>query len=163
MDLLNAPGPARIYSKIDLKHAYHLVCIAEGDKPKTAFCTHYSSYKWPFGLSNALASFQRFINEVLGDLMDVCMVGYLDDILVYLDSLEDHWNHVWEVLWHLRKVGLYANLKKCKFHMDTMEYLRFILSPKGLQWTQQRYPQSRIGLNHGRSERYRHSSGSPTS
>src|SRR5258708_26678285 len=85
------------------------------------------------GLSNALASFQRFINEVLGDLMDVCMVGYLDDILVYLDSLEDHQNHVWEVLWCLCKAGLYMNLKKCKFHTDTVEYLGFILSPKGLQ------------------------------
>ena len=61
------------------------------------------------------------------------MVGYLDDILVYSDSLEDHWNHVREVLWHLRKAGLYVNLKKCKFHTDTVEYLRFILSPKGLQ------------------------------
>ena len=45
-DLLNAPAPARIYSKIDLKHAYHLVCIAEGDESKTAFCTWYGSYKW---------------------------------------------------------------------------------------------------------------------
>src|SRR5258708_13973866 len=129
-------APARIYSKIDLKHAYHLVHIAEGDEPKTTFHTHYGSYEWQvmlFRLSNAPASFQRFINEVLGDLMDVCMVGYLDDILVYSDSLEDHRNHVWEVLRHLHKVGLYVNLKKCKFHMDTMEYLRFILSPKGLQ------------------------------
>src|SRR5260221_13135983 len=87
----------------------------------------------PFGLSNALVAFQRFINEVLGDLMDVCMVGYLDDILVYSDSLEDHQNHVREVLRCLHKAGLYTNLKKCKFHTDTMEYLRFILSPKGLQ------------------------------
>ncbi len=136
LDLLTSPAPTRIYSKIDLKHAYHLVHIAEGDEPKTAFCTHYGSYEWqvmPFGLSNALASFQRFINEVLGDLMDVCMVGYLDDILVYSDSLEDHQNHVWEVLRCLHKAGLYANLKKCKFHTDTVEYLGFILSPKGLQ------------------------------
>src|SRR5260370_23867200 len=65
--------------------------------------------------------------------MDVCMVGYLDDILVYSDSLEDHQNHIWEVLRHLRKVGLYANLKKCKFHTDTMEYLGFILLPDRLQ------------------------------
>src|SRR5260221_838286 len=136
LDLLMSPAPARIYSKIDLKHAYHLVCIAKGDKPKTAFHTCYGSYEWqvmPFGLSNTLASFQRFINEVLGDLMDVCMVGYLDAILVYSDSLEDHRNHVREVLRHLRKAGLYANLKKCKFHTDTVEYLGFILSPKGLQ------------------------------
>ena len=45
-DLLTSPAPARIYSKIDLKHAYHLVCIAKGDEPKTAFHTHYGSYKW---------------------------------------------------------------------------------------------------------------------
>src|SRR5260221_12021799 len=87
----------------------------------------------PFGLSNAPAAFQRFINEVLGDLMDVCTVGYLDDILIYSDSLEDHRDHVREVLCRLRMVGLYANLKKCKFHTDTVEYLRFILSPKALQ------------------------------
>ncbi len=60
-DLLNSPGLARIYSKIDLKHAYHLVQIAEEDKPKTAFRTHYGSYKWrvmPFSLTNAPAVFQ---------------------------------------------------------------------------------------------------------
>src|SRR5258705_4653969 len=135
-DLLTSPAPARIYSKIDLKHAYHLVCIAEGDEPKTAFHTCYGSYEWrvmPFGLSNTPAAFQRFINEVLGDLMDVCTVGYLDNILVYSDSLEDHRDHIREVLCHLCTAGLYANLKKCKFHMDTVEYLGFILSPKGLQ------------------------------
>src|SRR5260370_24906807 len=109
LDLLMAPAPSRIYSKIDLKHAYHLVRIAEGDEPKTAFCTCYSSYEWrvmPFRLSNAPAAFQRFINEVLGDLMDVCMVGYLDDILVYSDSLEDHRYHVREVLRRLCTAGL---------------------------------------------------------
>src|SRR5258708_10980532 len=87
----------------------------------------------PFRLSNAPVAFQRFINKVLRDLMDICMVGYLDDILIYSDSLEDHQDHVREVLCRLHTVGLYANLKKCKFHMDTVEYLGFILSPKGLQ------------------------------
>src|SRR5271156_6883221 len=85
-DLLNAPAPARIYLKIDLKHAYHLVRIAEGDEPKTTFRTRYGSYEWrvmPFGLTNGPVAFQRFINDVLGDLMDVCTIGYLDDILVY--------------------------------------------------------------------------------
>src|SRR5258708_37385328 len=131
-----SPAPTRIYSKIDLKHAYHLVRIAEGDEPKTAFHTCYGLYEWqvmPFGLSNAPAAFQRFINEVLRDMLDVCMVGYLDDILIYSDSLEDHRNHICEVLCHLHHAGLYASPRKCKFHMDTVEYLRFILSPKGLQ------------------------------
>src|SRR5258708_8397271 len=89
-DLLNAPGPPRIYMKIDLKHAYHLVHIAEGDEPKMAFLTRYGSFEWrvmPFGLSNAPAAFQRFINDILGALLDVCTIGYLDDILIYSDSL----------------------------------------------------------------------------
>src|SRR5260221_1335824 len=135
-DLLTSPAPARIYSKIDLKHAYPLVHIAKGDEPKTMFHTRYGSYEWrvmPFRLSNMPVAFQRFINEVLGDLMDVCMVGYLDNILIYSDSLEDHRDHICEVLHRLHTLGLYANLKKCKFHMDTVEYLGFILSPKGLQ------------------------------
>src|SRR5258707_13297774 len=100
-DLLNTPGPTRIYLKIDLKHAYHLVCIAEGDEPKTAFQTRYGSFEWrvmPFGLSNAPAAFQQFINDVLGDLLDVCTIGYLDDILIYSDSLDEHKDHVRDVL-----------------------------------------------------------------
>src|SRR5258705_1347248 len=87
----------------------------------------------PFGLSNTPVAFQRFINEALGDLMDICTVGYLDDILIYSDSLEDHQDHICEVLCHLCTAGLYANLKKCKFQTDTVESLGFILSPKGLQ------------------------------
>src|SRR6266478_1153060 len=105
-DLLTTPAPARIYMKIDLKHTYHLVHIAEGDELKTAFCTQYGSFEWmvmPFGLLNTPASFQRFINEVIGELTDVCTVGYLDDILIYLDSLENHQDQVWEVLQCLQK------------------------------------------------------------
>src|SRR5260370_10561045 len=101
-----------------------------------ALQTWYGSYEWrvmPFGLSNALASFQRFINKVLGELMDICTVGHLDDILIYSDSLENHWDQVWEVLQCFRKAGLYANPKKCNFHMDTVEYHGFILLPNRLQ------------------------------
>ena len=67
-----------------------------------AFRTRYGSYEWlvmPFGLTNAPATFQRFINSVFADMLDVCMVVYLDDILIYLDNMEDHKKHVQEVLW----------------------------------------------------------------
>ena len=103
-DLLNSPALARTYMKIDLKHAFHLVQIAEGDEPKTTFRTRYGSFEWkvmPFGLSNAPAAFQRFINEVLGDLLEVCTIGYLDDILIYSNSLDEHCGHVQEVLQRL--------------------------------------------------------------
>src|SRR5258708_6180429 len=86
----------------------------------------------PFSLTNAPAVFQRFINEVLGNLLDICMVGYIDDILIYLDSVDQHWDHVRDVLRRLQKAGLYANPKKCNFHTDTVEYLGFILTPTGL-------------------------------
>jgi len=92
-DLLDSLGPARIYTKIDLKHAYHLVWTTDGNEYKTAFCTHYGSFEWMvmlFRLSNAPAAFQCFINEVLGDLQDVCTAGYLDDILIYSDGLDEH-------------------------------------------------------------------------
>jgi len=92
-DLLDAPKKARIYTKIDLRNAYHLVCIAEGDEWKTTFQTQYTSFEWlvmPFGLSNASAAFQWFMNEVFGDLLDIYVVVYLDNILIYSNNLEDH-------------------------------------------------------------------------
>ena len=104
-DLLNSPQKARFYTKIDLRHAYHLVCIREGDEWKTAFCTCYSSFEWrvmPFGLMNAPATFQCFMNDIFGDLLDVCMLVYLDNILIYSDSEEEHIQHVRKVLSHLR-------------------------------------------------------------
>ena len=100
-DLLDSPRKARIYSKIDLRHAYHLVRIREGDEWKTAFCTRYGSFEWrvmPFGLTNAPAAFQRFMNDIFGDLLDICMLVYLDDILIYSDTEEEHKQHIREVL-----------------------------------------------------------------
>ena len=92
-DLLDSPGRARIYTKIDLQHAYHLVRIAEGDEWKTAFRTRYGSFEWlvmPFGLTNAPAAFQRFMNDIFSDMLDVCVIIYLDDILIYSDNKELH-------------------------------------------------------------------------
>jgi hypothetical protein len=135
-DLLDTAGKARIDTKIDLRHAYHLVQIAEGDEWKTAFRTRYRSFEWlvmPFGLVNAPAAFQHFMNDIFSDLLDVCVIDYLDDILVYSDDSETHSEHVREVLSRLRKHGLYAAPDKCSFHATTVEYLGFILSPEGLK------------------------------
>src|SRR5215471_4577753 len=135
-NLLDAPRKAPIYTKIDLWHAYHLVCICEGDEWKTTFQTRYGSFEWlviPEGLSNAPAAFQRFMNDTFSDLLDVNVLVYLDDILIYSDNIEDHRKHVREVLRCLWNIGLYANPKKCFFHTDTVEYLGYILSPSGLE------------------------------
>jgi len=86
----------------------------------------------PFGLTNAPAAFQRFMNDVFSDLLDMCIVVYLDDILIYSDDITQHQSHVKEVLKWLRKVGLYAKAEKCEFHSDSVEYLDYVLSPSGL-------------------------------
>jgi len=134
-DLLDSPRKARIYTKIDLRHAYHLVCIAEGDEWKTAFRTRYGAFEWsvmPFGLTNAPAAFQRFMNDLFSDLLDVCIVVYLDDILIYSNDITQHQKHIKEVLKRLRKAGLYVKAEKCEFHSDSVEYLGYVLSLSGL-------------------------------
>ena len=134
-DLLDTPRKAHVYTKIDLRHAYHLVHIAKGDKPKTAFQTHYRSYEWcvmPFRLTNAPAAFQHFMNDIFADLLDICTVIYLDDILIYSNSMSDHILHVREALQCLWDNRLYASTEKCEFHSTSVEYLGFILSPDSL-------------------------------
>ena len=134
-NLLDTPEKAWIYTKIDLQHAYHLVCIAEGDEWKTAFRTHYGSFEWlvmPFRLTNAPATFQRFMNDIFSNMVDVCVVIYLDDILIYSNNVNKHHTHVREVLCHLWKNRLYAGVPKRTFHADTVKYLGYILSPTGL-------------------------------
>jgi len=92
-----------------------LVCIADGDEWKTAFRTCYESFEWsvmPFSLTNAPAAFQRFMNNIFSELLDVCIVIYLDDILIYSNNISKHHQHVKEVLKHLCKAGLYAKAEK---------------------------------------------------
>ena len=138
-DLLDAPGKARIYTKIDLRHAYHLIRIAEGDEENTTFRTRYGSFEWlviPEGLTNAPSAFQCFMNEVFSDLINVSVIVYLDDILIYSNNLAKHRKHVKEVLRWLRKHGLFARTNKCEFHAERVEYLGYILSPEGLSMDQ---------------------------
>ena len=135
-DLLDCLRSACIFTKIDLRGAYNLVCIAEGDEWKTAFRTHYSSYEFQvmhYRLTNAPASFQQFMNDCFKDLLDVCIVVYLDDILIYSENLDKHATHIREVLRRLRTNSLFAKLEKCEFDVDTTSFLGFIISPEGLK------------------------------
>ena len=134
-DLLEAPSGAKLYTKLNLQHAYHLVCIADRDEWKTSFCTHYGSFEWlvmPFGLTNAPAAFQRFVNSIFADMLDVCVVVYLDDILIYSSNPASHRKHIRDVLQRLRANSLYLKPEKCEWHSETVEYLGYILSPSGL-------------------------------
>ena len=96
-----------------------------------SFCICYGFYEWlimPFGLTNAPAAFQWFVNMILTDLLDVCVIIYLDDIFFYSKDKAFHKEHIQEVLQQLHKHRLYVKPEKCEFHTDTTEYLSYRLS-----------------------------------
>ena len=136
-ELLDRLSKAKIFSKIDLKSGYNLVRIAEGDEWKTAFRTRYGAYEFlvmHFGLTNAPATFQHFMNDTFYDLLDRFVAAYLDDLIIFTESseLSDHITQVREVLLRCRNSGLFANAKKCEFHVRTIEYVGYVVSPDGL-------------------------------
>jgi hypothetical protein len=92
----------------------------------------------PFGLCNALATFQAYINRALVGLVDICCVVYLDDILVYSDTREQHVRDLREVLERLRKFALYTSFKKYKFFTDTVEFLGYTVSVAGVSMDKSR-------------------------
>src|SRR2546423_14587563 len=100
-----------------------------------AFRTRYDHFEYmvmPFGLANAPATFQAYINRALADLVDITCIVYIDDILIYFKDPKVHQRHVTEVSERLRKHGLYAKLSKCKFSMDTVEFLGFVIGSDGM-------------------------------
>lgn len=126
---------AKVYSKLDLRGAYNLVRVKEGDEWKTAFRTRYGHFEclvMPFGLTNAPAVFQHFMNDVFRDLLDHTVLIYLDDILIFSDSEEEHVKHVKQVLARLVDNKLYAKAEKCEFHVTTTEFLGFIVPANGI-------------------------------
>ena len=134
-NLLDAFKKVKIYTKIDLRNTYYLVCIAESNKWKTAFRTQYGSFKWlfmPFGLLNAPAAFQQFINKVFGNLLNIYMVIYLNNILIYSNNIKDYQGYIKKVLQCLQAYKLYALPTKCAFHKESIEFLEFVLGPKSL-------------------------------
>jgi len=80
-----------------------------------------------FSLTNALAAFQQFMNDIFSDPLNIFIVVYLDDILIYSDDMSQHWEHMKEVLHQLCKIRLYLKAKKCEFYSDSIEYLGYIL------------------------------------
>src|SRR6266481_1690824 len=86
----------------------------------------------PKGLTNAPTAFQRFMNDIFMDMIDINVIVYLDNILIYSDGLPEHITHIQEVLQRLRVNGLFARADKCEFHVMSCEYLGSMLSPEGL-------------------------------
>ncbi|KAI3355614.1 hypothetical protein L3Q82_018436, partial [Scortum barcoo] len=121
---------AKMFTKLDLWNAYHLVRIREGDEWKTGFNTptgHYEYLVMPFRLTKAPAVFQGFINEILRDYLNDFVFVYLDDILIFSPDPVTHQHHVRQVLIHLLENQLYVKAEKCKFHTSSVSFLGFIV------------------------------------
>ncbi|MBW0565213.1 hypothetical protein O181_104928 [Austropuccinia psidii MF-1] len=123
-----------IFSKIDLRGAYNLLRIKEGDQHLTAFRTKYCSYEYlvmPFSLNNTPVSFQYLVNDIFTDFLDVFVVVYLDDIMVFSSSEKEHVKRVASVLQILRDNNLFSKSSKCVFHASSVENLAYVVSSDG--------------------------------
>jgi hypothetical protein len=134
-DLFDQLRGASVFSKIDLMSGYHQLRIQPSDIPKTTFITKYGLYEFTvisFGLTNAPAFFMNQMNSVFMDYLDMFVVVFIDDILIYSQSEEEHADHLKMVLQRLRDHQLYANLSKCEFWINEVLFLGHIINKEGL-------------------------------
>ncbi|GBG58874.1 hypothetical protein CBR_g273 [Chara braunii] len=135
-DLLERLGGAKFFSKLDLKSGYHQLEIRQEDRYKTAFKMRYGHCEWlvmPFGLTNAPATFQAAMTTEFRHMLDRFVLIYLDDILVYSRSLDEHVEHLRTVLERLRQAKYKANRDKCEFARQELEYLGHYVTPQGIR------------------------------
>jgi hypothetical protein len=134
-DLFDQLRGASVFSKIDLRSGYHQLKIRPSDIPKTAFITKYGLYEYTvmsFGLTNALAFFMYLMNSVFMDYLGKFVVVFIDDILIYSQSEEEHVEHLKMVLQRLREHQLYAKLSKYEFWIHEVLFLGHIINQDGL-------------------------------
>jgi len=134
-DLFDQLKGAKVFSKIDLRSGYYQMRIKGQDVPKTAFRTRYGHFEFlvlPFGLTNAPALFMDLMNRVFQPYLDKFVVVFIDDILVYSKSYEEHEQHLRQTLQTLRSRQLYAKLDKCDFWLKEVTFLGHVVSSKGI-------------------------------
>jgi hypothetical protein len=135
-ELLERYQTARWFTSMDLASGFHQVEMSEEDKEKTAFICSEGLYEFnvmPFGLRNAPGTFQRLMDKVLKDHIGDFVEVYVDDIMIYSKSLEDHMIHIEKVLQKLRDYNLVIKLKKCRFCQKKIEFLGHEIGEEGLK------------------------------
>ena len=134
-DLFDQLRGARVYSKIDLHIGYHQLRVRETNIPKTAFRTLYRHIEFtvrPFGLTNAPAAFMDLMHRVFHPYLDRFVVVFVDDILIYSETEEDHEDHLRVVLHTLRDHQLYAKFSKCEFWLAEVRFMGHVVSASGV-------------------------------
>lgn len=132
---LDALTGACWFSTMDLASGYNQVPVSEADRPKTAFCTPFGLFEWnrmPFGLCNAPSTFQRLMQRIFGDQQCQSLLLYLDDIVVFSSTVEQHLDRLEVVLGRLQQEGLKAKLGKCAFFQREVKYLGHVISDAGV-------------------------------
>jgi hypothetical protein len=126
---------ASVFSKIDLRSGYHQLKIRESEIPKTAFCTRYGLYEYTvmsFGLTNAPSYFMYLMNKVFMEYLDRFIIVFIDDILVFSKTMEEHEEHLRLELEKLRSNQLYAKFSKCEFWLTEVAFLGHVISAGGV-------------------------------
>nr|CAH67149.1 OSIGBa0122F23.6 [Oryza sativa] len=134
-DLFDQLEGATVFSKIDLRSGYHQLRIREEDIPKTAFTTRYGLFEctvMSFGLTNAPAFFMNLMNKVFMEYLDKFVVVFIDDILIYSKTKEEHEEHLRLALEKLREHQLYAKFSKCEFWLSEVKFLGHVISSGGV-------------------------------
>ena len=136
--LFSIDGDIKAITTIDLLSGYHQIPMNPEDIDKTGFTTMYGNYNFvvmPFGLTNAPATFQREMNRIFFPLIGKCMFVYLDDIVIFSSSKEQHLQDLKEVFKIIREHGLKINLEKCHFFMEEVKVLCHLLTIEGIKPT----------------------------
>jgi hypothetical protein len=134
-EILDELYGAKYFTKLDMKSGYHQVRMKEEDEFKTAFKAHHGHYQFkvmPFGLTNAPSTFQCLINEILQPFLRKFVMVFLDDILIYSDTLTQHGEHLRKVLAVLHTHQIFLKFSKCSFAQQSLEYLGHIISVGGV-------------------------------
>jgi len=135
-DLMDQLQGASVFSKIDLRSGYHQIQVRKEDIPKTAFRTRYGHYEYlvmPFGVTNAPTVFMDYMNRIFHEFLDKFVVVFIDDILIYSKSTEEHSEHLRIVLQILKERKLFAKLSKCEFWLSQIQFLGHIVSSEGIR------------------------------
>jgi len=134
-DLMGQFVGARVFSKIDLRSSYHQIKVKDEDMQKTAFRTRYGHYEYLvmlFGVTNVPGVFMEYMNRIFHVYLDRFVVVFIDDILIYYKSEEEHAEHLKIVLQVPTEKKLYAKLSKCEFWLNEVSFLGHIISGSGI-------------------------------